>query len=50
MKRMKKVDLKKLSIDATTIRVLTDAEEKQIVGGVVTRTTSSCSREPLTCA
>ena len=34
MKRLKKVELKKLSVDVTTIRVLSDAEQKQVAGGI----------------
>jgi hypothetical protein len=51
MKRIKKTELKKLSIDTTTIRVLTDDDQlKQVVGGVPPRRTSyTCSYEPLTC-
>jgi len=50
MKRPKRADLKKLSIDATTIRILTDTEQKTVVGGAPTiRTTSTCSWAPLTC-
>lgn len=43
MKRIKKTDLKKLSIDVTTIRILSDAEQQQVVGGI---SGAYCSGEP----
>ena len=53
MKRLKKVDLKKLSIDAMTIRILSPEDErlKLAVGGGPTqgRDTWTCSREAGTC-
>lgn len=58
MKRLKKLDPKKLSIDLTTIRVLTDAEHHQIVGGaprtntdtIGTSVSGACTKAPDTCA
>lgn len=54
MKRLtKKTELKKLSIDTTTIRLLSDQETTQVHGGATPRGTTTistvCSREPLTC-
>jgi hypothetical protein len=50
IKRSKKAELKKLSIDVTTIRILTEAEEQKVIGGAgLIRTSGTCSNEPQTC-
>lgn len=33
MKRLKKSDLKKLTVDLSTIRILSDVEQQQVAGG-----------------
>jgi hypothetical protein len=45
MKRLK--PLKKLSISATTIRILTDADSRRVAGGLPTDTNEPGNKSPL---
>ncbi len=50
MKRLnKKTELKKLTVDTTTIRILTEVEQQHVVGGAPPSDGAQCGRNTQTC-